>query len=146
MELTYNTLKEILMGTDILPNQIDDYEKLLEDTLRKVVQGESYLKRTINNADMKIRKKLGTVKPKKEKKSKISTTETEEEPEGPSFKDDETVSQLLNDFANWKTLLMAIEQKAGQLIFLKKKLKTSPDDAESLKKFKGLAEYLGFIE
>ena len=31
--------------------------------------------------------------------------------------DDEFISTLMNDFNNWKTLILAVEQKAGEIVF-----------------------------
>ena len=60
------------------------------------------------------------------------------------FADDEIVSQLLNDFANWKSLIWAISQKAGKIVVLKKKIKFNPDDQESRQELANIIEFLGF--
>jgi hypothetical protein len=149
MEFTYNAVRDILMVDDITPGQMSEYEKLLEETIRHVISGETFVKRIISNVDAVIRKRIMKATPPKskyQKKDARKDKDQDDEFEGPSFKDDEVVAGLLNDFERWKTILFAIEQKAGQLVFLKKKIKSNPEDEDSQKKYKGLLEYLGFLD
>ena len=62
------------------------------------------------------------------------------------FADDEIIASLMNDFNNWKTLILAIEQKAGEIVFLRKKIKSNPDDTENKTKLNQTLEYLGFLD
>jgi hypothetical protein len=148
LEQTYDILKDILTADDISPSGIDEYEHLLEETIRKILQAEPYLKRILSNADRHIQRIKGVDKTKKGLKGKVrpKEPELEGEPDEDSFANDEVVAKLLKDLSNWKALILAIEQKAGQIVFLKKKLKANSQDVESLKTLKGIYEYLGFLD
>ena len=143
VERTYNILRDILMQKDLFPNDIDSYEEILEETIRKILQDQLVLKRIINNANSRINKftqKSGKKKAKKGRKSG-----KEDRPYN-NFADDEFITSLMNDFNNWKTLILAIEQKAGEIVFLRKKLKNNLEDPENKEKLKQILEFLGFSD
>ncbi len=143
LERTYNILQDILLQKDLLPNDIDSYEEILEETIRKILQDQLVLKRIINNANSRINK--SAQKPGKKKAKKGRKSGKEDRPFN-NFADDEFIASLMNDFNNWKTLILAIEQKAGEIVFLRKKLKSNPEDPENKEKLKQILEYLGFSD
>ncbi len=143
LERTYVILRDILMQKDLFPADIDSYEEILEETIRKILQDQLVLKRIINNANSRINKstqKTGKNKGKKGRKSE------KDEKSFKNFADDEIIATIMNDFNNWKTLILAIEQKAGEIVFLRKKLKSNPDDPENKEKLNKILEYLGFSD
>nr|WP_147663004.1 hypothetical protein [Candidatus Prometheoarchaeum syntrophicum]QEE16123.1 hypothetical protein DSAG12_01952 [Candidatus Prometheoarchaeum syntrophicum] len=143
LERTYIMLRDILLQNDILPNDIDSYEEILEETIRKILQDQSVLKRIINNANNRINKSA-----RKSVKTKTRRDKKEDKDEKifKNFANDEIIASLMNDFNNWKTLLYAIEQKAGEIVFLKKKLKSDPEDSKNKEKLNQILEYLGFSD
>jgi hypothetical protein len=143
LERTYNILRDILLQKDLFPADIDSYEEILEETIRKILQDQLVLKRIINNANSRINKSAR--KPRKKKSRKGKKGEKEEK-SFKNFANDEFIATMMNDFNNWKTLILAIEQKAGEIVFLRKKLKSNPDDPENKEKLKKILEYLGFSE
>ncbi|MHA1918674.1 MAG: hypothetical protein ACTSWX_02930, partial [Promethearchaeota archaeon] len=143
LERTYNILRDILMQDDISPNDIDSYEEILEETIRKILQDQATLKRIINNANSRINKRLRKITKKKKRKGEKLDKENKLYQD---FADDEIIASLMNDFNNWKTLILAIEQKAGEIVFLRKKIKSNPDDTENKTKLNQTLEYLGFLD
>ena len=143
LERTYNILREILLQKDLFPADIDSYEEILEETIRKILQDQLVLKRIINNANSRINKSTQKTGKKKVKKGRKSE---KEEKSFKNFADDEFIATMMNDFNNWKTLILAIEQKAGEIVFLRKKLKSNPEDPENKEKLKQILEYLGFSD
>jgi hypothetical protein len=150
VEIAYELLKEIFINQDITPRQIDEYEKILEEIIRKILSAEPFLKRIINNANKRLKNQLREAEPypkKRSKKSRKGKGKSEEpEFELPNIADGEIIKGLMDDFNNWKSLIFAVEQKAGQIVFLKKKLKSNPDHEESQKNLKEIYEYIGFTE
>ena len=146
LERAYIILRDILLQNDILPKDIDSYEEILEETIRKILQDQSVLKRIINNANNRINKsarKSGMIKARKGRKEVV---DEKNEKSFKNFADDEIIASLMNDFNNWKTLILAIEQKAGEIVFLKKKLKSDPKDPKINEKLNQILEYLGFSD
>ncbi len=143
LERTYNILRDILMQSDLLPNDIDSYEEILEETIRKILQDQTVLKRIINNMNNRINKSTQKTGKKKAKKGRKSE---KDEKSFKNFADDEFIATMMNDFNNWKTLILAIEQKACEIVFLKKKLKSNPEDPENKEKLSQILGYLGFTD
>lgn len=136
IELNYNIVKEILMGEDILPSQMEEYEQILDETCRElIVNSAAHIKGMINFANHRIRKSLA-----KNKEPSSKKTEDDEW----DFAKDPIVANSLDDFEKWRAIMIAVQQKAGQIVFLKKRLKTNPKDEESKQKLNAIAEYLGF--
>ena len=148
-EVAFNMLKEILMGKEITPSDIDSYEQTLSDTIKKILATETTNKRSLNNANRRLKRLFHQDEPKTRKRGRgRSRNAPEPTAEEAAFmlENDDTVKKLLRDFDNWKTLIIAIEQKAGQIVYLKKKIKANPDDEESKNKLKGIYEYLAFVD
>ncbi|WP_457559699.1 hypothetical protein [Candidatus Harpocratesius sp.] len=149
LERAYTYLSEIFLKKDIHPGDIEEYDELLENTIRKIFNAEATIKRMINNANRRLNRDLLSSTHKKErslKKQRSRNSRKKSTKKLFNFKDDEDVSILLNDFANWKDLILAIEQKKGEIVFLKKKIKANPKDIESKNKLEKLLKYLGFTE
>jgi hypothetical protein len=138
LEYSYNMLREILQSPDITPSDIDSYETIIDEQVKKILVAETAIKRMINNANGRLNKN----RPRRKKSS--GKGRKEEDTSRINFEDDDYIAGLMNDFKNWKQLLFAIEQKCGEIVFLKKKLKSKPDNAESKKKLDEIEQYLGF--
>lgn len=149
LERAYNLLREIFLKEDIHPGDIEEYDEILEQTVRKIFNAEAMVKRMLNNANRRLSRQLTSRKSSKaEKSSKRRGVKkpVKSKLKPFDFQEDEEVSVLLNDFKNWKELILAIEQKKGEIVFLKKKLKANPEDSEAAVKLKNTLEYLGFNE
>ncbi|MHA1648272.1 MAG: hypothetical protein ACTSVL_11945, partial [Promethearchaeota archaeon] len=150
MELSYALLKDILTRTDITPGDIDEYENILEENIKKILSRQTSIKRIVYNANQRLNRNLTRISRQTRKGNKKSIKSKRDlEIQQNLFKDfaaDEFIAPLLNDFENWKSLILAIEQKAGQIVFLSKKIKNNPEDKDSVEKMNKISEYLGFSE
>lgn len=146
LERAYVYLKEILTKEDIRPGDIEEYDEILDKTIRKMFDQGAMIKRMINNGNRRLNKfaRKSEDADGKKKGRKRKSTKSETPQKYIDLKEDEEVSVILNDFANWKEIIFAIEQKKGEIVFLKKKLKSNPEDAESKQKLKEILEYLQF--
>ncbi len=144
-EYGYTMCREILLREQITPADIDEYQGILSEQIQKILTAEAFIRRWINNANNRLHLiYAGNEKKSRSKGKKLSRKEKAIKNLRKSFLEDEIVSQLMNDFKNWKTLIFAIEQKAGEIIFLKKQLKRNPDDKEKQQRLNGILEYIGF--
>ncbi len=149
LERAYTLLRDIFVKEDIYPGDIEEYDEILEQTIRKIFNAEALIKRILNNANRRLNRQFSipnSSNSRKSSKRKVKKRQGQAPAKSFDFKDDEEVAVLLNDFKNWKELLLAIEQKKGEIVFLKKKLKVNPDDTDSYSKLKNLLDYLGFSE
>ena len=137
-------MKEILVNSDLFPSDIDDYSKMLEDTIRKILHVEPSFRRIINNANSALRKYKH--KGKKDTRRGRKKLKVEEVPEELDLEKDEDVAKLLNDFKTWKLILFEIENNAGRVVYLRKRIKSNPNDEESWKTLRELLDFLGFLE
>ncbi|UYP48102.1 hypothetical protein NEF87_004387 [Candidatus Lokiarchaeum ossiferum] len=146
LDRTYNILREIFMGKDLNPAAIDEYEQILEENIRKILNNQTFIKRLINNANHRLNRHISSQRPRRNQKGSKQRRHEENKSKRISFEEDEVVANIINDFENWKTLIIEIEQKAGQIVFLKKKLKNNPEDPDSKTALNGILEYIGFID
>lgn len=146
LDRTYNVLKEIFMGKDLNPAAIDEYEQILEETIRKILNNQTFIKKLTNNANHRLNRHIAPQRQHKGRKGTKQNKKDDSRTKHISFEEDEVVASIINDFENWKTLIIEIEQKAGQIVFLKKKLKNNPEDPDSKISLNGILEYIGFID
>ena len=146
LDRSYNMLKEIFMEKDLAPGDIDSYEQILEENIRKILNNQTFIKKLINNANHRLNRHIVRRRPTRGRRGTKQKAQEKAEEKRVSFEDDEIIASLINDFDNWKTLIIAIEQKAGQIVFLKKKLKSNAEDPDSQNKLNVILEYLGFAE
>jgi hypothetical protein len=129
----YDYVRTILMESDLRPSDIDNYRTELERVLRESVTWERNLKKQIfigNNIYRKFLRSVGT----------DYVTEVKK------FEDFDKINSQYADFQSWKTLLDAVDNKAGEIIFLRKKVKHNPKDSESNEKLKEIFDYLSFYD
>ena len=141
LEFGYLMCQEVLMRPDTTPQDIEEYQELLDANKKKILYAEAFIRKWINNADTRLslaykQQKIG------QKRGKRSRELPKMEKQ--KFSDDEIVTQLLNNFSSWKELIWAISQKAGKIVILKKKIKFNPEDTESQNELANILEYLGF--
>ncbi|MHA1672038.1 MAG: hypothetical protein ACTSYI_00295 [Promethearchaeota archaeon] len=149
LEMAYVFLKEILTKDDIHPGDIEEYDDILAKTLRKIFSDETMIKRMMHNANQRLNRlrtsgEHPASKIKRDRKGKKSSDAKSEN--RIDLKEDEEIAGVLNDFANWKEIILAIEQKKGEIVFMKKKLKRNPDDEETRQKLQSFMDYLGFSD
>jgi len=138
LEFNYNFLQTILMNPDLTPSDINDYERIMEETMELVFNTKPVIQRLRNIINSNIRKM--------ESPPTYTVKENGEEKEVPMDVDhDDVMSAMIENFENWKETMIAIEQKANTIIFLRKKLKSNPDDEERKRELNEILEYLGFI-
>ena len=58
MELSYALLKDILIRTDITPGDIDEYENILEENIKKILSRQTSIKRIVYNANQRLNRNL----------------------------------------------------------------------------------------
>ncbi len=149
LEMAYVILKEILTKDDIHPGDIEEYDDILAKTLRKIFSDETMIKRMVHNANQRLNRQRtqGEHHASRRKRSRKGKKSSDAKSENRiDLKEDEEIAGVLNDFANWKEIILAIEQKKGEIVFLKKKLKLNPGDEESKQKLQSFMDYLGFSE
>ena len=149
LERAYAILKVILTKEDIHPGDIEEYDEILANTLRKIFNDETMIKRMVNNANKRLNlpRAQDDRFPSKRRKSRDEKGSADTKADNRiDLKEDEEIAGILNDFANWKEIILAIEQKKGEIVFMKKKLKLNPDDAESKQKLQSFMDYLGFSD
>ncbi len=127
----YDYVKAILMETDLRPSDIDNYRAELDRVLKESVIWDRNLKRQLFAGNEVYRKYLRNFP-------------ADSRPNVRKFEDLEDVKNKYNNFKAWKTLLDAVDQKAGEIIFLRKKIKMNPKDEEPKIKLHDIYEYLSF--
>ena len=127
----YDYVKTVLMETDLRPSDIDNYRQELSRVLKESIVWDRNLKRQMYIGNDVYRKYLRIVS-------------KSERPKAKNFEDIREVNQKYEDFKAWKTLLDAVDLKASEIIFLRKRLKSKPDDEESSTKLHSIYEYLSF--
>ncbi len=131
-QLTFELLRAILMESGLRPSDIDTYRKQLRTITEQSVLWEKNLKKQIYVGNKMYKRYLKSITPDPNLKK--------------HFGELEEVKQKMNEFQAWRTLIDAIENNGGEIIFLQKKLKSEPENEEYRQKLHDIFDYLTFFE
>ena len=138
LEYKYMSIKEILMNFELKPSEIDQYRDILEKGIGEGIRFESALKRMINigNSNVKNILKKDGIQVKDEEGNIVSVTRFEEHPE---------IKIALDDLNMWKDIFFAMDQKADNITYLRKRMRMDPENEDHGSKLNEIFEYLGFF-